>query len=322
MRRFASLAIVLVVALVVFPGCGEKQPDDAPSTAASSDANDSEDPTDSEDATDDADPASDSGPSSASADTPGDTESEEAGSNDSGDAAAAAAGTTLKLRFQYGGGVVEAPKVNITQDASFCGKHDLRDERLIVNPDNLGLKNVVVYVYTGRGGSKIETVPPRNQTVEIANKNCRFEPHIGVVQVGDTIRVTNPDSIGHNFNVGFFANDPVNVTIPSGEFKEITPENSEPAPIPVACNIHPWMTGYVIVFDHPYVGVSDENGDVTIPGLPEGPLVFRVFHEAGSIQEVKINEESVTWEKSRFQQEIKTGVNDMGTVTVPAFPQS
>jgi hypothetical protein len=55
---------------------------------------------------------------------------------------------------------------------------------------------------------------------------------------------------------------------------------------------HSWMHAYLIVLDHPFVSVSDDQGNVEIKDLPAGnELVFRVFHEsfAGAIPEVEID---------------------------------
>ena len=128
--------------------------------------------------------------------------------------------------------------------------------------------------------------------------DCRFDPHIVVTQAGDTLKVTNPDPIGHNANLAFDNNKTVNFTIPAGQEKSVELVESEPRPIPVECNIHPWMKGYVLVLEHPFAAVSDEGGELTIPGLPAGKkLVFRVFHEAGAIKSVVMGGESVEWSR-------------------------
>jgi plastocyanin len=194
----------------------------------------------------------------------------------------------------------------------------LWNEKLVVHPENKGIKNVVVHVYAGRRGSNLPQTPPRSATVTLANLDCRFEPHIVVTQTGDTLKVTNPDEIGHNANFDFFNNKQVNFTIPAGQQKSVELVESELRPIPVECNIHPWMKGYVLVLDHPFAAVSDDSGDLEIPGLPVGePLVFSVFHEAGAIQSVVIGGEPVEWNRSRFEVDIQPGVNDLGTVVIP-----
>ena len=42
----------------------------------------------------------------------------------------------LKLRFEYGGEVLAPPAVNVNKDIEFCGKHGLKSEKLLINPDN------------------------------------------------------------------------------------------------------------------------------------------------------------------------------------------
>ncbi len=225
----------------------------------------------------------------------------------------------LKIRFEYAGDHKDPATIDPNKDKDFCGKHKISNDRLIVNKDNKGIKNVLVYVYTGRGGSEIDPVDAKKSEVILANDKCRFEPHIVICQTGDTLTVTNPDAVGHNANLPFFKNDPQNFLIPPMDKKSVELTAEEPAPIPVECNIHPWMKAYVVVLEHPYVGLSDENGDLVIKNLPVGKkLSFRVFHEAGKIDEVKIDGKDEKWSRSRFDVEIKEGENDLGTAIVPA----
>ena len=227
----------------------------------------------------------------------------------------------LTIQFQYEGDAFDAALVNVTQDKDFCGPKKPIVERLLVNKKNKGVKNVVVYVYTGRrGGTKLDREFLKNaapKTHELANKNCRFEPHILVARKGDTVKVTNPDEVGHNCNLNFIANDPDNFTVAAGASKDVLLKDAEPAPIPVDCNIHPWMKSYMVVTEHPFVGVSDEDGKLTIKGLPTGKIVFRAYHEAGSMKEVIIDGKKEDWKLARFEVKIKPGQNDMGTVVIP-----
>ncbi len=258
-------------------------------------------------------------------------ESKEAASDELPDNAGAMG--ELKIRFVYGGDEkaysdgddsktapsFEPRKEKITADPEFCGKFDIRSEKLLVNPKNKGIKNVVVYVYTGRGGSDLPDYPNAGKTHTLANKNCRFEPHVVICQTGDTLKVTNPDAVGHNANLAFFNNKAQNPTIPASQEKSFLLEESEPAPIPVTCNIHPWMNARIVVLDHPFAAASDEDGNLSIKGLPTGEkLAFRVNHEAGSIRSVEIDGEEVEWSRSVFEVEIKPGANDLGTVVLSA----
>ena len=46
----------------------------------------------------------------------------------------------------------------------------------------------------------------------------------------------------------------------------------------VTCNRHGWLRGNLFVCDHPYVAVSDDNGNFSIDGLPPGRYAVDVWH--------------------------------------------
>ena len=227
----------------------------------------------------------------------------------------------LKIKFVFGGEKVPPPKgIMVNVAGNFCANKKLVDESLVINPKNKGIKNVIVYVYTGRGGSKLPEMKPKSATHVLANKNCRFEPHVLIAQKGDILEITNPDPVGHNAKLNFLKNDEKNLMIPANQSVKVPLPEAEPAPTPVECSIHPWMKARVLVLDHPFGAASDENGELVIKGLPEEELVFRVFLEGadGSLKSVKVDGKETEWKKNRFEVDVKAGVNDMGTVTIDA----
>ncbi|WP_442508202.1 methylamine utilization protein [Novipirellula sp. SH528] len=229
-------------------------------------------------------------------------------------------GGDLSLRFQYAGELPVPEAIQVDKDAEFCGQHPLVDESLLVNSQDRGIKNVVVYLYTGRGGSEVAQVPSLKRTHTLTSKHCRFDPHILVMQAGDTLNLTNSDSVGHNANVSIFRNSPAGQLIPVYGARRMKLDLPEPAPLPVQCNIHPWMNAYVVVLEHRYVGVSDVHGKLVIRDLPEKELTFRVFVEAakGVLGSVTVNGKQQDWPRNRFRYSIQAGKNDMGTVTLTA----
>ncbi|MEM9366239.1 MAG: methylamine utilization protein [Planctomycetota bacterium] len=226
---------------------------------------------------------------------------------------------TLRMRFVYGGPM--APKlddIEPNRDVAFCGKHDIPDESLLVDPDTKAIANVILYVYTGRGGSDLPAMEPGNKNHILANDKCRFDPHIVIAQVGDTLEVTNPDDVGHNANISFFKNTPQNPNIPPNGSVKFELAEPEPAPIPVQCNIHPWMLAKLVVLDHPFGAVSGPDGVIEIEGLPVGELNFRVNHESAKIDDVIVEGKEESWRRSRVDIDIKAGMNDLGDVVIPA----
>ncbi|EMI55153.1 putative membrane or secreted protein [Rhodopirellula sallentina SM41] len=236
-----------------------------------------------------------------------------------GAAVAPAQDATLKMRFVYDGTPPSVDNIDPNKDREFCGKHVIPNEKLIINPTNKGIQNVIVHVYTRSSGDDLPKTGPGTKTHVLANDECRFEPHVVVAQTGDTLKITNPDPVGHNANLNFIRNTAQNLMIPSGQEKEIALEEEEPAPIPVDCNIHPWMRAYVVVLEHPFADVSDEDGNIVIEGLPAGKeITFAVRFEGGKLDEVKVGGKETDWRRQRFEVDLKAGDNDLGDILVPA----
>ena len=62
------------------------------------------------------------------------------------------------------------------------------------------------------------------------------------------------------------------------------------------CNVHPRMTGYIVVHSNPYVAVTDAHGSYTITGVPPGTYDARIWHEelSGRTVPVKVFDGRVT----------------------------
>ncbi|MCA9190311.1 MAG: hypothetical protein KDB03_01060 [Planctomycetales bacterium] len=223
---------------------------------------------------------------------------------------------TLKMKFKWTGEQPKLENIDGSRDP-FCAKFNIPDERLLVGADG-GVKNVVLYMDSRRSKAKDihpSLQQPRKEPVELDNKGCVFIPRVVPVRAGETIRVKNSDLTGHNANFNFFANNPVNFLVPAGQFKDLKLEKEEPAPIPVECNVHPWMKAYVIATEHPYVGVSDESGAMVIENLPAGEVSFRFWHEHGPFNdEIKVNGKPAKLSRGRYEITLTPGLNDLGEV--------
>jgi hypothetical protein len=49
--------------------------------------------------------------------------------------------------------------------------------------------------------------------------------------------------------------------------------------IPVKCDVHPWMQGYIAVSPHPFFAVTGKEGTYEIKGLPAGTYELEFWHE-------------------------------------------
>jgi len=125
-----------------------------------------------------------------------------------------------------------------------------------------------------------------------------FAPHVMVVQAGTTVEFLNSDPVGHNVywpsisgnkklahNLG---------TWPKGEKKSF--QFNDVGVAGLLCNVHPEMSGYIVVAPTPYFAVTDKNGNYEIKNVPPGKYTLKTWSEDGKVttQAVEIASAAVT----------------------------
>lgn len=140
----------------------------------------------------------------------------------------------------------------------------------------------VVYVDVVAG----KTFPaPTNHPV-IDQKGLMFTPHITVVQQGTTVEFLNSDSVAHNVfwtSVGGNKKLTHNLgTWPKGEKRSFKFDN--PGAVPLLCNVHPEMAGYIVVSPTPYFATTDKSGEFKIENVPDGSYTVTAWHEGAKGQ--------------------------------------
>jgi len=228
----------------------------------------------------------------------------------------------MKGRFIYGGDAPSAKKLTVTKDTVVCGKHDLFNESLIVNSENKGIRNVVVQLYLKRNAKRPAIHESYEQTadakVNLDNASCRFDGHVVGIRTSQTLLIRNLDGVGHNTKIDSLSNTAINPILAANSEMEHKFTKAERNPVPVSCSIHPWMNGYVVVQDHPYFAVTDENGEFEIRNLPAGDWTFTAWHEKSkNISEVTIAGTKQEWKRGRFGQSINNEkTTNLGDIVV------
>lgn len=147
------------------------------------------------------------------------------------------------------------------------------------------LANVIVYVKTG--ASEYAFRAP-SEPAKLNQTGCMYEPHVLGVMTGQKLDVKNEDSATHNVFVMSKDNSPSNRSeIPGSPAIEETFVAPELA-IPVKCNVHPWMKGYLFVFDHPFYAVTSKDGKFALNGLPPGHYTISAWQELYGTQEQSV----------------------------------
>jgi hypothetical protein len=229
----------------------------------------------------------------------------------------------LKGKFVYDGSAPTPAPLTITKDQEFCGKSPVLDESVVVNKDNGGLANVVVFLYvrSGKFPDPHESFAESAEaSVEIDNAACRFEPHVCVMRTSQKLILKNSDPVGHNTNIATTANPAFNQTIPASSELEHSLSEAERRPAAVGCNIHPWMKGWVLPQKSPYFAVSGKDGEFEIKNLPSGKWTFQVWQErAGSVDDVTVGGKKTKWSKGRVEVTINGDqTTDLGEIKLSA----
>jgi plastocyanin len=145
---------------------------------------------------------------------------------------------------------------------------------------------VVVWLTPLDAPAPKETATPANgKAPELVQRNKSFEPHVLVVQVGSLIQFPNKDPFFHNifsmydgkrFDLGLYE---------AGTSRSV--RFDRPGVSFLFCNIHAEMSAVVIVVDTPYFAMSDHNGHLTIPDVPDGQYQMHVWYERSLPEHLK-----------------------------------
>ena len=145
-----------------------------------------------------------------------------------------------------------------------------------------GLKsaaNIAVYV---------DTIPDKkfdapSQHVVVDQKKMEFIPRVVVVLQGTTVDFTNSDPVGHNvYWPSISGNKKLTHNLgtwPKGEKKSF--QFNDPGVASLLCNVHPEMSGYIIVATTPYFAITDKDGNYEIKNVPAGKYTLKAWSEDG-----------------------------------------
>src|ERR1700680_150947 len=132
---------------------------------------------------------------------------------------------------------------------------------------NGGKGATVVYIDAIPG----KTFPAPDKHIAMDQKSLLFQPHAIVVLVGSTVDFLNGDNVQHNIFWPMVAGNKKashNMgTWPKGEIRSF--KFDAPGIVPLLCNVHPEMSGYIIASPTPYFTEADASGNYKIDNVPD-----------------------------------------------------
>src|SRR6201988_1486881 len=144
----------------------------------------------------------------------------------------------------------------------------------------------VVYVDAIAG----KTFPAPKDHPVMDQKGLMFSPHILAVQQGTTVEFQNSDTVQHNAFWTAISGDKKaghNLgTWPKGEKRPFT--FTKPGVVPLLCNVHPEMSGYIVVSPTPFFAETDDSGNYKIKDIPDGSYTVTAWHEGAKNQSKEV----------------------------------
>jgi hypothetical protein len=194
------------------------------------------------------------------------------------------AGGTVSGTVTYAGTAPAPAKLQVTKDVAVCGKEGHVDESLVVGA-NKGIKDVVVSIKDVKQGKAMEAL---GASFVLDQKVCAYKPHVVIVPVNKPLEILNSDGILHNIHTYGKKNPAKNIAQPKFK-KKLTEIFAQPEAIPVKCDVHGWMSAWIVVAEHPYYTVTGADGKFTIADVPAGTYTVEFWQEKLGTQTKQVN---------------------------------
>jgi hypothetical protein len=168
------------------------------------------------------------------------------------------------------------PEMQLTkrQADPFCAKTPMKEEDVIVGAGGT-LKNVVVRVTKGLSGRYDPPIAP----AVVDQRDCMYRPRVQGIQLGQALQIKNSDMTLHNIHGYKGPSTLFNQAEIPGQPPMTKQLNNPDEIVKLKCDVHPWMTAYVLVSTHPFFAVTDDTGSFKLTGLPVGNYTVEAWHE-------------------------------------------
>ncbi|MFQ5705354.1 MAG: carboxypeptidase regulatory-like domain-containing protein [Gemmatimonadales bacterium] len=171
--------------------------------------------------------------------------------------------------------------VENSTDPEVCGRlHSLDD--LVISHESRAVRYVIAALVDVPKDRVPAHVPSR---LVLDNRDCRFEPHVAAVVVGDTVTTTNGDPILHTTH--FYGALRGNISL-SASGMIVSRVARSPGMVTTLCDVHGWMKAFIRVDEHPYHAVTDETGYFHISEIPPGSYTLELWHEKLGARKVAV----------------------------------
>jgi len=204
-------------------------------------------------------------------------------------------------------GFAQSPIATDRKAAEVTGQVELR---MASSGHFADASEVVVWLVPTAASLQKVSATSQKAHYRLVQRNKRFEPNLLVIPVGSVVDFPNADPWFHNvfslyrgkrFDLGLYQ---------AGAQRSVKFDRIGPSYL--FCNIHPEMTGVVLVVDSDFFGITDKAGRYSIADVPPGRYIVHVWYENATPESLKNLQRSVA---------IEDGNDTMPTISVAVAKQ-
>jgi len=161
-----------------------------------------------------------------------------------------------------------------TRDSTVCRPYT---ETLVPSRDG-GVGQAIAWLVGVPAGPR-DNAPRR---MHLTLDGCRLSPRVQRVAAGATVLVHGNDAMMSRLQLVPLGERASRSTILLTDAGQVVPSDEatrEPALLEVRDDLHPWVRAFIAVAPHPFVAVTDADGDFRFDGVPPGRYTLVVWHE-------------------------------------------
>ena len=143
------------------------------------------------------------------------------------------------------------------------------------------------------------------QPAVIDQRQCTYVPRVQGVAANQPLLIKNSDGTLHNARALAGTKSIFNVAQPPHARPVERPLPIEAEVLRLKCDIHPWMTAWVVVSPNGFFSTTDAQGAFTIEHLPAGKYTLEAWHETLGTRtaEISVQEGQTTSASFEFSPE-------------------